>query len=226
VSVLAAVAILGILAGVPRRAGGGGAGVLERLAVLKLPAIRATLATTVLWSAGAFTVYTFIAPVLARAAAIEPDHLPGVMLAWGIAASIGSVGGGWAADRFGATRVAIAGILLGGVAMAGLSPLVGMPVPAMALMLLWALAGWAVNPSQQSRLIAAEPRVAQVSLSFHAASIYLGSALGSLLGSLVVAQGGAALLGWAGGLLELAALLVLLGSRRRPLPQVAMQPAE
>ena len=223
---LAAVAIVGIVLGVPRRPGGAGATILERLSVLRRPGIGRVLATTVLWSCGAFAVYTFIAPVLARSAGIGPDQMPLMMLVWGLAACVGSVGGGWAVDRFGARGIAVGGILLGGLAMAGLSAVAAMPLAALALMLLWAVAGWAVNPAQQARLIAAEPAVAQVSLSFHASAIYLGSALGSLLGSVVVGTGGAASLGLVGALCELAALAILLPTRRsaiagRPAPALA-----
>jgi predicted MFS family arabinose efflux permease len=222
VAALGALAIVGFLVGVPRRAGAPGASIGKRLSVLKLPRIQATLGVTVLWATGAFTVYTFIAPLVARAAGWGPESLPPVMLSWGIAASLGSVGGGWAIDRFGARRVATVGIVLAGAAMAALSELVTMPAASLAMLLLWALAGWAVNPAQQTRLIAAEPAVAQISLSFHASSLYLGSALGSLLGSVVVGLDRVTQLGWAGGACEFAALALLLASPgRRPTPATA-----
>src|SRR3712207_3001413 len=94
VAALAAAAIAGILLGVPRRPGTAGASIPERLSVLRLAPVRAVLVTTVLWSAGAFAVYTYIAPVLARSAGIGPDGMPSLMLAWGVAACLGSVGGG------------------------------------------------------------------------------------------------------------------------------------
>jgi predicted MFS family arabinose efflux permease len=216
VAALGAVAIAGLILGVPRRAGGPSASIVERLSVLRIARIRATLAVTVLWCTGAFAVYTFIAPVLARAAGIGPDHLPPFMLVWGLAASIGSIGGGWAVDRFGAHRVAAWGILLAGLTMAVLSNMVAMPIMTIGLLLVWAIAGWAVNPAQQTRLIAAEPAVAQVSLSFHASGIYLGSALGSTLGSVVIGYGQPALVGWVGALCELVALSLLLLSMRSP----------
>jgi predicted MFS family arabinose efflux permease len=212
---LAAIAIVGLITGVPRRAGGASASILERLSVLKIRRIRATLAVTVLWATGAFVVFTFIAPVLVQAAGIGPDHLPPVMLAWGIAASLGSIGGGWAVDRFGARLVAIGGTVLTGLAMAALAGMTAMPIMTIALLLVWAVAGWAVNPAQQTRLIEAEPAVAQVSLSFHASCIYLGSALGSMLGSVMVGYGQPARLGLIGALCELAALSLLLLSTRR-----------
>src|SRR5216683_3364397 len=212
---LAAIAIVGLITGVPRRAGGTSASILERLSVLKIGRIRATLAVTVLWATGAFVVFTFIAPVLAQAAGIGPDHLPPFMLVWGIAAMLGSIGGGWAVDRFGARQVAIGGTVLTGLAMVVLSDMTAMPIMTIALLLVWAVAGWAVNPAQQTRLIEAEPEVAQVSLSFHASGIYLGSALGSMLGSVVVAYGQPSRLGLVGALCELAALSLLLLSTRR-----------
>ncbi len=228
VAALGLIAILGLILGVPRKPGVAGAGVLQRLSVLRIPPIRAILATTVLWATGAFTLYTFIAPVLLRAAGIGPDHLPMFMLAWGLAASIGSVGGGWVVDRLGARPVAIGGILLAGLAMAALPWIVAAPVLSIALLMVWAVAGWAVNPAQQARLFLAEPAVAQISVSFHASGIYVGSALGSLVGSLAVAHQQSALLGLIGGACELAALSLLLATTRQQAKSpstVALDPA-
>jgi predicted MFS family arabinose efflux permease len=219
VAALGAAAFLGVLLGVPRRAGAAGASVGQRLSVLGLPAIRRTLAVTVLWSTGAFAVYTYVAPVMERAGGLGAAEMPAFMLAWGVAASIGSVGGGRVADRIGAGAVAGGGLLVMAAASAALGGLSAAPVAAVALMMACGVAGWAVNPAQQARLIAAEPAVAQVSLSFHASAIYLGSALGSLLGSVVVGLGEPALLGWVAAACALAALSLLAASRR---PAVAV----
>src|SRR5258707_13433300 len=76
---LAAVAIVGLIAGVPRRAGGTSASILERLSVLKIGRIRATLAVTVLGATGALVVLALIAPVLAHGAGVGPQPLPPLM---------------------------------------------------------------------------------------------------------------------------------------------------
>lgn len=220
---LGAAAFLGVLLGVPRRAGAAGASVGERLSVLGLPAIRRTLAVTVLWSTGAFAVYTYVVPVMARAGGLGAAEMPAFMLAWGVAASIGSVGGGRVVDRVGGRAVAGGGLVVMAASAAALAGLSSAPVAAVALMLACGVAGWAVNPAQQTRLIAAEPAVAHVSLSFHASAIYLGSALGSLLGSVVVGLGEPALLGWVSAACELAALSLLAASRR---PAVAVAGAQ
>ncbi|WP_207476158.1 MFS transporter [Arenibaculum pallidiluteum] len=215
VAALAAVAIAGILIGVPRRPGVPGASVVARLSVLRRGPIREILATTVLWSSGAFAVYTFIAPVMAHSAGIGPVQMPALMLAWGVAACLGSVVGGRVVDRFGARSVAGWGLTVSALALAGLAFVEDMPVLAVGLTMVWGVAGWAVNPAQQTRLIMAEPALAQISLSLQASGIYLGSALGSLFGSLVVAAGLSPRLGLLGALCEFAALLLLLRTRRR-----------
>ncbi len=222
---LGVLAIAGFLAGVPHRPGAAAASVGQRLGVLKRPRIRAALGVTVAWATGAFAVYTFIAPVLAQAAGWGTERLPPLMLAWGIAASVGSVGGGWVIDRVGARPVAVAGIVLAGLSMVGLSALTAAALPALALLMLWAVAGWAVNPAQQARLVAADPEVAQISLSLHASGIYAGSTLGTFLGSVVMAFGRPDLLGWTGAACELAALALLMLSSRAPRPALHPQPA-
>jgi predicted MFS family arabinose efflux permease len=66
VAALAAVAAAGVLAGVPRAIGDGipTAALRERLAVAARPAVLATLAATTLWATGAYTVYTYMSPLI------------------------------------------------------------------------------------------------------------------------------------------------------------------
>ena len=67
-------------------------------------------------------------------------------------------------------------------------------------MVVWGATGWGLFPAQQSRLIGIVGLGrAAVALSLNASFMYLGFALGAVMGSLTLTAGGVADLGWVGG---------------------------
>jgi predicted MFS family arabinose efflux permease len=71
-------------------------------------------------------------------------------------------------------------------------------------------------PPQVSRLVALHPASAPVSLSLNASALYLGVALGSVLGGVVIDLGTLADLGWVGAIPVLLALTIVLTTERLP----------
>ena len=68
--------------------------------------------------------------------------------------------------------------------------------------------------AQQARLVALAPGSAAVVLSLNAAALYLGSAIGSAIGSFVIGGAGLVALGWtASGLAFFAALHMAVSAR-------------
>jgi glucose/arabinose dehydrogenase len=84
----------------------------------------------------------------------------------------------------------------------------------MALAFLWSLCGWSFMAPQQTRLITVDPQAQGVMLALNAASIYVGSAVGSVVGGFVYAHWGLAATGPAAAALCALALAQLLVSIR------------
>lgn len=87
------------------------------------------------------------------------------------------------------------------------------------ILFLWALQGWTIGVSQQSRLVGLDPSRMQVLLSLNAACMYVGAAFGSTLAGIAKSLGGTPGIGLAAlglGLVGLAhvALSLRLGGRR------------
>ena len=74
--------------------------------------------------------------------------------------------------------------------------------------------GWAFMAPQQTRLVHLRPSRQAVMLSLNAAAIYVGAAVGSWLGSLVLAHLGLDALGWCAAIAMAATLGHLLASKR------------
>jgi predicted MFS family arabinose efflux permease len=71
-------------------------------------------------------------------------------------------------------------------------------------------------PAQASRLVALQPTSAPISLSLNASALYLGVALGSVVGGAVLNVGTPADLGWTGAIPTLLALIIMLATGRLP----------
>jgi predicted MFS family arabinose efflux permease len=222
VAALAALSLVGILAGLPRQPAGTTASLSERLAIVKRPDLLVVLLTSALTVAGTFTIYTYLGVLLTDVADIAPPGVALVLLGFGLASAVGARVGGAAADRWGARPTVITS---GGLALLAylvltfglfLGPMQARIVLLPSLMLS-GLASWGLMTAQQARLVALAPALAPVSLSLNSSAIYLGSAVGAATGALVIADVTGRPLGWMAAGFSLAALLSVLvdGGKRR-----------
>ena len=130
-----------------------------------------------------------------------------MLLLFGVAAIAGNLLGGYGADRWGYGRSLA--VIFAAVAMtvrldeSETLPVAGSPLATVGTgiaLVAWSVAGWALTPFQQYRLIWLAPRTQDVVLSFNASSIYLGQGIGAGLGSLAILYGSLASLGWVAAL--------------------------
>ena len=224
VAALSMVALLGLSVGLPKGVGQGLSvpTFRERLAAVREPGALPALLVTTLWAVGGYTVYTFIAPFLKAAAALDTSQVAYFLFCWGGSAFVGLILGGFANDKLGPRPVIFTVLLLMAAALSGLSltaalvsPLHALPV-VLAAAAVWGLTAWAFAPAQQARLVSvAGLRNAPLILSLNSSFQYLGFSLGAGLGSITVAFGGVLELGWVGGACVLAGLLMFLVAGRR-----------
>jgi len=223
VGALALIATAGLLAGLPRDIAGRlpVATLRERLDVARQPAVLLALLSTMLWATGAFTVYTYLASFLERAAGIAGSSVSAVLFMWGVAAVIGLRLGGRMNDRFGHLPVIIMSLSVLALAFLSLSTSAALlppptaRAPILLAIVLWGVSAWSFFPAQQARLISiAGVKVAPVALSLNASFQFLGFSSGAALGSLTLAYASPLALGWVGASCVAAALsLVAVTSR-------------
>lgn len=163
----------------------------ERLAVIGRPGIVPVLLTTVLPLTGAFAVFTYIAPVTTRVFDLGESFLPEVLLAFGVGGAIGNYLGGQLADRIGATQTVLASTLLMTIVLVGMGSVAHVPqgiegAALLAFVFIWGVVGWALPPAQASRIVRLAADAAPLALSLNASAIYVGVALGSVVGGLVL----------------------------------------
>lgn len=212
VGILAAIAVLGLIFGLDRSAGAGVPvpSLSARIAVAKQPAILVGLAVTLFWAVGAYTVWTYIAPYLTQVAHFGPNGISFIVCLWGVGSAVGVFSGGTLSDKFGAKNVMGASLVILTAAFLVLSFTAFFLTPSQAIapivvsVAVWGVTVWAFFPAQIAHLIqTGGQQSAPVVLSLNASFMYGGFAIGSAIGSFVVAHGQVADLGLAAALAEL-----------------------
>ena len=181
---------------------------------LRDPGTMLAVSFTATFLAAGYVVYTYLAPLLEQTMGYGRDGVTAILLVFGAAAVIGNLGGGVVADRIGPFRTLL-GLTLGVIVTLPLFSLLPLPGPLLvALIAVWSLLFWSMVPGQQMLIIALRPAASAIVLSLNAACIYIGAAIGSAVGSVVIGHGGLGALGLGGMAVALLALAHLLLSDR------------
>jgi MFS transporter, DHA1 family, inner membrane transport protein len=160
---------------------------VQRLAPLRDARVLLTLLTTLLVYAGLFLVYTFIGSSFDRATGGDARVLAGLLLLWGVAATIGNLAAGHLTDRFGSRRIinwAIGIVAVDFVLLPWTSASLATAVPALVV---WGLCGWGLFVPQQHRLINITPAAAPLLLGLNSAALYVGVSASGLMGGATIA---------------------------------------
>jgi predicted MFS family arabinose efflux permease len=160
----------------------------QRLAPLRDSRVALTLLTTLAAYAGMFTVYTYMGVSFDRATGGRPEVLAGLLLLWGVAATVGNLAAGRLTDRFG-SRVIINGaivvLVLNFLALPWSSA--SLPTAAIALVI-WGVCGWGLVVPQQARLINIAPAAAPLLMGLNSAALYVGVSTAGVMGASGIAM--------------------------------------
>ncbi|MEM7642321.1 MAG: MFS transporter [Pseudomonadota bacterium] len=182
--------------------------------VLADPKLMLAILFTATFLGAIYIPFTYMAPLLEETMGLGRDGVTIALMVAGLGAVAGNLAGGALADRLGPIRTLIV-LALSQVAL--MPMLSSLPLPLVllyALIFVWNASGYGFNAAQQLRLVGKAGARAPVALSLHAASIYLGAAIGSAIGAWVIAGHGVWAVGIGGGLAALVAVAHLLTSHR------------
>ena len=207
VSVLAAIAVRLWL---PRVNAPPAVGLRRRFAPAADRRVLMVLGLTVLACLAVFSVFNYIAPLLAETADVEGATIGILLVAYGL----GSVLGNWAAgrltDRFDTRKLLVVLFSCFTVVLATLPLTTTTPVSAAIALFVWGALTWSANPPIQSWLIELAPANSGLLLSLNASAIYLGVGLSGVVGGLVISWFGLLPLAPIAALLALVALVMLI----------------
>jgi predicted MFS family arabinose efflux permease len=214
----------------PRAISGVKLSLSERVKVIGRPGVLPSLVVTFLYLTGGFAVICYFGPLATDGAGMPVAMVPALLLVFGLGAIIGNYSSGQLSDRLGATRVVTLS-LVGSVVICVLLTAVLEFTPdklagrlLIALMLPWGIVGWMFPPAQASRLVAAAPELAGLTMPLNVSAMYFGIALGSFVGGQSLLYAPPAELGITAAVFSLAALGVLAMSTRQARRRRGLQP--
>lgn len=220
VSALGLIACVGsyclIPANLPR---GAAASLRDQLVVLTQPALLRVYAKTALGYGGAFTAFTFLAPILQQVSGFSASSISLILLVYGVSVAVGNIWGGKLADRKGA--IPALKILFSGLAaiLLALTFTGSHPLLVVLTVLVWGGFAFGNVPALQVLVVQeAErhaPNAVDVASGLNIAAFNIGIAIGSVVGGVVVEHLGLMHTPWVGALIVVAALGLTLVSERR-----------
>nr|WP_202607505.1 MFS transporter [Pseudomonas putida] len=224
----AGTAVLGLLAmaalwyALPKGERGSVPHVRKELAVIARPSVLLAMATTVLGAGAMFTLYTYVAPVLAELTGASDSFVTLALVLIGVGFTLGNSLGGrladWSLD--GAAKIFLAVLAL----IMLLMPLVlSSHIGAAIALLVWGMFTFAVVPPLQMRVMTAAIEAPGLASSINVGAFNLGNAVGAALGGAVISLNlGYAAVPMAGGVLAAAGLLLVwLGGRHKVVGKTA-----
>ncbi|MFM5458555.1 MFS transporter [Aeromonas veronii] len=229
VSLLGLVAMVGSLLLIPNNLPKGAASTIrEQLSVLTKKPLLLVYAKTALGYGGAFTAFTFLAPILQQVSGFSAGAVSLILLVYGVSVAVGNIWGGKLAEKMGplpALKLLFAGLALVLLALTFTAP---HPVLAVLTVLVWGAFAFGNVPGLQVLVVKqAElhtPKAVDVASGLNIAAFNVGIALGSVVGGLVVEHLGLMHTPWIGALIVLLAYgLTHVSERREALRLAACQ---
>ncbi|MDX7855839.1 MFS transporter [Aeromonas caviae] len=210
VSLLGLVAMVGSILLVPGNLPKGAASsVREQLSVLTRKPLLLVYAKTALGYGGAFTAFTFLAPILQQVSGFSASAVSLILLVYGVSVAVGNIWGGKLADRMGplpALKLLFAGLAVVLLVLTFTAP---HPVLAVLTVLVWGAFAFGNVPGLQVLVVKqAErhtPNAVDVASGLNIAAFNVGIALGSVVGGFVVEHLGLMHTPWIGALIVLLA---------------------
>ncbi|WP_327152007.1 MFS transporter [Nocardia sp. NBC_01329] len=183
-------------------------------------AVTAILVVTALAVAGNLAFQTYIAPFLSGLSGVSPMVLAALLVCCGIGGLLGTRASGRLIDKYAPGLVFALVSLVFCAAMVAFAVLwIVRPIPVMltaVLLTIWSAAAWAVPPSIQSMMLARTgTEAASQAMAVHSSSVYIGAALGGLVGGGAYSVGLGLVPAAAAGLALLALAIMLPAMRSR-----------
>jgi DHA1 family inner membrane transport protein len=230
ITVIGVVAFVGILTLVPRTAGASESdappSLRSELRAFRAPQVWFSIAVTVLGYGGMFGAFTYIAYVFTDVAGFASSTVPWLLVLFGVGLFIGNFVGGKTADRaLDATLIVVLAALA--VVLVAFALLAQNQLATIIALVLMGGFGFAAVPGLQMRVMRSAGEGAATLVSgANIAAFNLGNALGAWLGGITIAAG----LGytspiWAGAVLTLLALAIIIPAARGARRSVTAKPA-
>lgn len=175
------------------------------------------IAFTGLYLGSVYVLFTYMTPLFSQQMGMGRDLITLTLVISGLGAVVGNLLGGFMADKLG-WFITLKALCVAQMIVMPFYSFLPISLPAFfTLTVVWAIIGWSFMAGQQMRLIGLAGPKAPVVLALTAASIYIGAAIGSAVGSIIITYCGFSGLGIAAaGCASLALANIILSHRYPP----------
>jgi DHA1 family inner membrane transport protein len=175
------------------------------------------IAFTGLYLGSVYVLFTYMTPLFSQQMGMGRDLITLTLVISGLGAVVGNLLGGFIADKLG-WFITLKALCVAQMIVMPFYSFLPISLPAFfTLTVVWAIIGWSFMAGQQMRLIGLAGPKAPVVLALTAASIYIGAAIGSAVGSIIITYYGFSGLGIAAaGCASLALANIILSHRYPP----------
>ena len=184
------------------------------------PVLRVWL-RSLLYFIAIFCVFAYIGPVMQALNPLTPTQLSLTLMVFGLSGVAGTISGGWASDKYGPLRCVRVQLSLFSLAIFLVPWTLGSYPLTVLVFVVWGICGFGMMAPQQTRLATLAPTQAPLLFSLNSSMLYLGTALGAVIGGAALPLAGAAYLPWVGLPFALAALATLWPDFAGPRPRAA-----
>ena len=158
------------------------------VALWKHPVLIRGAVVTVMYSAGQFVLFAYMAPVMRDQAGLSIDQFSLVLVWLGFWGVIGNLVISQFVDRIGAAKMVNISMLMIAAPLACF-PLVTNIWLSLVLLVPWGMMFIAVHAAQQTRQINTASELASATMAISTSGMYIGQGLGAVIGGIILAAG-------------------------------------
>jgi predicted MFS family arabinose efflux permease len=145
-------------------------------------ALMQVVGVTALSASGLFSMFAYLAPLMRDVIGASPNQISLLFACYGFAGLLGSVMVTRFIDQYGASKM-VGKCLMLTCTMLLIWPLASLHIAiAFVVAFIWGLPGFAVNGTQQARVIGVAGAMAPVAVALNSSAIYMGQAIGTVAG--------------------------------------------
>lgn len=217
VTLMTAVALVGVVALVPRGAPAAAAGpprLRQELRIYRDPQVWLAMATIALFAGATFSFFSYLAPLLTDVAGLGDGWVPTVLALFGAGAFLGTLAGGRLADRhrFGTMY---GGLTATAAVLVACALLAEYPAAIVTLSVLLGATAFTTAPALNARIFDVAGAAQGLAGATATSSFNIGNTVGPWLGGLVISAGlGYAATAWTGAVLAAGAVAVTVAAGR------------
>ncbi|MBO1199857.1 MFS transporter [Staphylococcus simiae] len=144
------------------------------------------VAVTMFWALAVYGVYTFLGTIFKNVTGLTTVMVSIAFTFYGIGALIGSLSGGWLADKLGNDKVIKIGMTALGIVLIILSLIIKMPVLLLPMLSIWAFSGYLIFSAYQSFIAKRHAAFSGSVMAWNQTAMYVGITLGSMMGGYLI----------------------------------------